>query len=109
MALLPSNYKVRRLRLKHLFKAAAQDILPPEIVNRPKAGFHVPVPAWLKGELRPLVERQLGPERLERQGVFDPSYVRQMLNEHYIGRSNLSRNIWGLLMFGLWYDRYLDG
>jgi asparagine synthase (glutamine-hydrolysing) len=104
---LPSSLKVRRLTLKYLFREVARDLLPPEIARRPKAGFHVPVPAWLKHELRPLVDEVLGEATVRRQGVFDPAYVRTLVDAHQSGRENLSRNLWGLLMFGLWYERYM--
>ncbi len=29
-----------------------------------------------------------------------------MLDEHTSGKEDLSRQIWGLLNFTLWYDRY---
>ena len=109
MSRLPSTYKVHGLRLKHLLKQVARELLPPAIVDRPKAGFHVPIPAWLKGELRPLVEQQLSPAAVERQGVFDPRFVQSLLQAHQAGRQNYSRNIWGLLMFSLRYDRYVSG
>ncbi len=108
MALLPSDFKVRRLTLKYLLKQVAETLLPRDIVNRPKSGFHVPLPAWLKGELRPMVEEVLGERAVERQGVFDARYVRSLLDDHYRGRANYSRNIWGLVMFGLWHDRYIE-
>ena len=107
---LPSRTKVRGLGLKWLLRRVARDLLPAEIVDRPKAGFHVPVSAWLKGELRPLVDAQLGEATIRRQGLFDPAVVRGLVDDHMAGREDLSRNLWGLLMFGLWYDRYLgDG
>lgn len=108
MSQVPSDLKVRRLNLKYLLKQVGQDLLPPGIVNRRKAGFHVPIPAWLKQELRPLVEEQLGAATIARQGVFDPAYVATLLEDHRTGRNNWSRNIWGLLIFGLWYDRYIE-
>jgi asparagine synthase (glutamine-hydrolysing) len=107
MAQVPSRYKVRGLTLKYLFKQVARELLPKEVVERRKAGFHVPIPAWIKNELRPLIAQQLGPETVARQGVFDPSYVQQLLDAHQQGRENYSRNVWGLLIFSLWYDRYL--
>jgi asparagine synthase (glutamine-hydrolysing) len=107
MAVVPSRLKVRRLTLKHLLKQASRQLLPDDIVNRPKAGFHVPVPSWLKRELRPMVDDVLSAESITRQGVFDPAVVGRLVDEHYAGRANHSRNLWGLLMFGLWYDRYM--
>lgn len=108
MSQVPSSLKVRGLSLKYLFKQVARDLLPRAIVDRPKAGFHVPIPGWIKHELRPLIAEQLGDATIARQGIFDPSYVRFLLSEHQAGRNNYSRNIWGLLIFSLWYDRYVE-
>ncbi len=108
LTLLPSDYKVRRLKLKALLKMTARDLLPPGLLRRPKAGFHVPMPGWLKRELRPLVDEVLGEETLRRQGIFEPAAVRRLVDAHLSGRADLSRNLWGLLVFGLWHDRYLD-
>jgi asparagine synthase (glutamine-hydrolysing) len=109
MAQVPSVYKVRGMTLKYLFKQVARELLPKQVVERRKAGFHVPIPAWIKNELRPLIAEQLGQETVERQGIFDPVYVRHILDAHQQGRENYSRNIWGLLIFSLWYDRYIAG
>jgi len=108
MSQVPSSQKVHGLNLKYLFKRVARELLPAAIVDRRKAGFHVPIPGWLKNELRPLVEEQLGPSVLARQEIFDPAYVQRLLADHRAGRNNYSRNIWGLLMFGLWYDHYIE-
>ncbi len=113
MARVPARYKVRPVTrgmdLKWLLKRVARDILPPEIVDRPKAGFHVPVPAWLKGPLRPMVERELGREAVARRGIFEPEAVARVVDDHLSGRRNLSRNVWGLLVFARWFDRHFDG
>jgi asparagine synthase (glutamine-hydrolysing) len=111
LARVPDVYKVRpihrRLVLKPLLRRVAAELLPRDVVHRPKAGFHVPIPAWLKGELRPLLTDTLSSERVRRQGVFDPAAVDALVKAHLDGRRNLSRELWGLMMFGLWYDRHL--
>jgi len=109
LARVPASHKVTpvRLRLKALLKDAAAGLLPPDVIDRPKAGFHVPLPGWLRGELRPLMEHQLSHEVIRRQGVFDPVAVAEVVDAHLAGRRNLSRNLWGLVMFGLWHDRHL--
>lgn len=106
MSQVPSDLKVRRLDLKYLFKDVARDLLPRKIVDRRKAGFHVPIPGWIKHELRPLIAEQLHPATVARQGIFDPAYVGGLLDAHRSGSENYSRNIWGLLIFSLWYDRF---
>lgn len=106
MSQVPSSLKVRRLDLKYLFKEVARDLLPKKIVDRRKAGFHVPIPSWIKHELRPLIAEQLSPATVARQGIFNPDYVGELLDAHRSGSENNSRNIWGLLIFSLWYDRF---
>ena len=48
----------------------------------------------------------LSPETIERQGYLDPVAVTRVLDDHISGREDLSRQIWGLLNFTLWFDRY---
>ena len=106
MSQVPSSLKVRGLDLKYLFKDVARDLLSRKIVDRRKAGFHVPIPGWIKHELRPLIAEQLSPATVARQGIFNPDYVGELLDAHWSGSENYSRNIWGLLIFSLWYDRF---
>jgi len=108
MARLPGNMKVRGLQLKYLLKRIAQQLLPPEILGRRKAGFHVPISRWLKTDLREMVGDHLAPDTVSRQGLFDPGVVTELLNAHWRGRQDHSRNIWNLLMFSLWHERYLQ-
>lgn len=110
MSALPAaGVKLRGLRLKALLKEAAEGLLPASVIHRRKAGFHVPVPAWLKGELAPLLASQLSEPRLRRQGIFRPDAVARLIQENQAGKANHSRNLWGLLMFSLWYERHFDG
>jgi asparagine synthase (glutamine-hydrolysing) len=51
----------------------------------------------------------LSPERLRAQGFFDPAAVTRLIDTHVARRDDLSRQIWGLLMFSLWHERYLAG
>jgi asparagine synthase (glutamine-hydrolysing) len=106
MSQVPSSLKVHGMDLKYLFKDVARDLLPKKIVDRRKAGFHVPIPGWIKHELQPLIAEQLSPATIARQGVFNPGYVSELLAAHRNGSENYSRNIWGLLIFSLWYDRF---
>ncbi len=105
---LPSDLKVRRLQLKYLLKKVAAPLLPEEILRRPKAGFHVPIPLWIKTDLADLVADRLSPRVIAEQGLFDPQVVTGMLEAHQRGRRDHSRNIWSLLIFGLWYERYMN-
>src|SRR5439155_1170674 len=93
------------LGLKHLLKQTMRGILPEETLRKRKAGFSVPLAAWLKRELRPLVEEYLSPSRIRRDGFFRPETTSRLVTDHMAGRADYSRNIWALLLFGLWLER----
>jgi asparagine synthase (glutamine-hydrolysing) len=103
---LAGALKMPALELKRLLKHVMRDILPAPILRKPKAGFHAPLPRWLKHELRPLVAEHLSPERVRADGLFRPRAVSTLVSEHLSGRANYSRNIWALLCFSLWHDAH---
>ncbi|MBI3282834.1 asparagine synthase (glutamine-hydrolyzing) [Candidatus Curtissbacteria bacterium] len=108
MASLPSEFKVRGLTLKYLLKKSLRTILPDAIIDRAKAGFHAPVPHWLNHELNGMVKDYLNPRKLKEFGnFFNALYVAKMISEHRHKKADWSRNLWGLLMFQLWYEEYM--
>jgi asparagine synthase (glutamine-hydrolysing) len=68
----------------------------------------MPAAAWLRGDLEPFARETLAPATLERQGFFRPAAVRRVLDTHVSGREDLSRQLWGLLSFTLWYERHVE-
>jgi asparagine synthase (glutamine-hydrolysing) len=105
-ASVSSRQKMRRWECKRLFKDAVRPWLPETILRRKKLGFNPPMGMWLKGELRPLVDELLDPERLRRQGYFQPDPIQRMIAEHRAGRRDFSLHIWSLLVFQTWMDLY---
>ncbi|QQS34401.1 MAG: asparagine synthase (glutamine-hydrolyzing) [Acidobacteriota bacterium] len=107
-ASLPVNYKLRGSTGKYILKRSLNGILPNEILNRPKKGFGIPVAEWLKGRLNPLMRDMLSPDRLKRQGLFEPAFVEQLIREHESGAASHHKQLWTLLVFQLWHDRFLQ-
>ena len=103
---LDTRQKVRGFSKKRLLRRAVEPLLPREVVRGRKQGFSIPVAAWLRGDLEPFARDVLSPETVERQGCLSPEAVTQVLDEHVSGSEDLSRQIWGLLSFTLWFDRY---
>jgi asparagine synthase (glutamine-hydrolysing) len=104
---LPVSLKLHRFRLKYILKKAVEPWLPREIVYRQKRGFSVPIAGWMRGELAPLLEEKLNPERLKRQGWFDPAVVARLLEQHRSGRADHRKALWTLLCFQLWQERWM--
>lgn len=103
---LPTKAKVRGWSKKRLLKRAAAPLLPAETIRGRKRGFSIPAAAWLRGELAPFAREVLSPAHLREQDVLRPEAVTRVLDRHVAGTEDLSRQIWGLLTFTLWYDRW---
>ena len=103
---LPTSQKVRGFDKKRLLRKAVEPLLPHEVTHGRKQGFSIPAAAWLRGELEPFAREVLAPARIRDQGWFDPGVVTAILDRHLSRREDLSRQIWGLMAFSLWHERY---
>jgi asparagine synthase (glutamine-hydrolysing) len=101
---LPTRHKVLGLSKKRLLRRAVAPLLPDRIVNGRKRGFSIPAAAWLRGDLEPFARETLSPATLRRQGFFRPEPVQRLIEDHVAGRDDLSRQLWGLMAFTLWYS-----
>lgn len=106
-ASIPVEYKLKGKSGKHILKEAMKDLLPHNILHRPKKGFGIPIAEWLKGRLNPLMHDMLSPERLKAQGLFNPEYVQRLIKEHENGNASHHKELWTLLVFELWWDNFL--
>ncbi|MGE0454718.1 MAG: asparagine synthase (glutamine-hydrolyzing) [Vicinamibacteria bacterium] len=103
---LPEESKFAFATLKRFLKLAFAELLPAELLRRPKHGFEVPIDEWLRGPLRERLRDELQPARLARHGFFEPAFVGRLLAEHEQRRRNRSRELFLLLVFELWYSRW---
>jgi asparagine synthase (glutamine-hydrolysing) len=106
---IPAAVKLRGGRLKPLLKAAFADVLPPELLRRPKQGFMLPLARWLRTELREPLEDLLAPARVRARGLLVPEVVDTLKREHLEGRRSHADRLWSLMMLELWMRQYLDG
>lgn len=106
---LPARHKVRGFAKKRLLRKAVEPLLPREVVHGPKRGFSIPAAAWLRGELEGFARETLSPATIRRQGYLRPEAVTAVIDAHVSRRQDLSRQLWGLLMFTLWYEHHVEG
>lgn len=102
---LPLNLLIRGRSGKYLFKRAVEPYVPSRLLERTKMGFSVPLASWLRTSLRPVFEMILFQPDLE--PFLSATGVRQLWEEHQSAVHNHERRLWNLLMFGLWYARYV--
>lgn len=106
VAAIPGTYKLRRGRTKWLLKRAYADVLPREIIERPKDGFGSPVNEWFRGQLREFARDHL--ERLGDRYPFDAAGLSMLIDEHAAGVENHGVELWQLVMLEQWYERFID-
>jgi asparagine synthase (glutamine-hydrolysing) len=104
---LPGKLKLHGLATKWLFKKTMERLLPKDTIYRRKEGFSIPIKHWLRVELRDLMEHYLGESRIAAGGLFQPAAVRRMMDAHVQGRENYSHQLWALLIFEMWREKYL--
>ncbi|MEI8344786.1 MAG: asparagine synthase (glutamine-hydrolyzing) [Candidatus Omnitrophota bacterium] len=93
---------------KGIFKQAMRPYLPARIIDRPKKGFGIPIAKWIRQDLKKEFERALSPQILRKDGIFEPSTVRLLLDEHLSGKKDNRKQLWTLYVFQLWKERYLS-
>jgi asparagine synthase (glutamine-hydrolysing) len=99
MAGLQPEMKLNGREGKYIFKKSLEKYLPNDILYRPKMGFAVPLNSWFKGPLKNKVREALLGETMSQCGLFDPVFLRQMVDQHQSGLRDYSAPIWSLLMF----------
>lgn len=106
---MPDALKVDQGQTKVLLKSVAARYVPKDCIYRPKEGFSIPIKNWLTTQFRPLMEECLAPKRIEVQGIFNPTTIARLKQEHLAGTANHSHVLWSMIVFQSWCDRWLEG
>ncbi len=106
---LPPKVKIPGFRLKGFLKSAFADVLPPEVLSHGKQGFMIPLGRWLRTDLRDMLGDLLAPERVQARGLFNPTVVEELKQEHLSETRSHSDRLWTLMITELWMQQYLDG
>jgi asparagine synthase (glutamine-hydrolysing) len=101
---LPMHMKIRGNVGKWALRQVLYRHVPQAMIERPKAGFAVPVGQWLRGPLRAWAEALLDEDRLRREAYLDPTPVRAAWRQHLSGRYDWTPRLWSVLMFQAWLE-----
>lgn len=107
-ARLPFDLKLRGGVGKYLLKQVARQLLPSEVLDKPKQGFAIPVARWLRNELRERMTDTLTSASFRRRGMFDASGVERCIARHLAGTHDHSELLWLLLTYETWAERFVD-
>ena len=107
-ARIPAGLKIKGLKRKYILKKAAETFLPKDVIWRRKAGFSAPIRSWLRGALRPMVDDLLSAETVKSRGLFDPKYVRVLIDNNLSGKEDHNLQVFQILNLEIWMREFLD-
>jgi asparagine synthase (glutamine-hydrolysing) len=87
------KWAIRQILYKHV---------PRHLIERPKAGFGMPIGQWLRGPLREWAEDLLDPGLMQRQGYLRPEPIQILWRQHLSGRFDHTSRLWTVLMWQAW-------
>ena len=91
---------------KNILKTILARYIPRELFERKKQGFGLPLNHWLQTDLISLVHEYLNEDQIQKDGLFDITYIRHIKKMFFMGKANY-RQLWIILMFQMWKKRYL--
>jgi asparagine synthase (glutamine-hydrolysing) len=104
VARMPSSLKVNGTKGKYLFKKSLRGLVSDAILDRRKMGFAVPLADWFRGDLKETAHRAIVGRPPD--GLLDERQVGKVWDQHQSGLRDRSQELWAILMFRLWQDRF---
>jgi asparagine synthase (glutamine-hydrolysing) len=105
---VPLSMKIRSSQGKYILREILYKYIPPELIDRPKAGFAIPVGEWIKGPLREWAEKLLDPIRIKKEGFFNVQQIQKMWRQHQSGTHDWTTKLWGILIFQSWLEKNIN-
>jgi len=106
---LPAEWKIDRNMRKRLLQESFRDMLPPQLYNRPKKGFEVPLLSWFRKEMKSIIQDDLlNDSFVHDQGIFNSDAIRKLKKRLFSSNpGDAHARIWGLIVFQHWWKKYL--
>ena len=105
---MEGNVKLKGLKRKYILMETFKDILPPMLHNRSKWGFEMPIGAWLRKELKFLIDDFLSRDFINKQGFFEYEVIDGLIKKHMSKKTDYSLQLWNLIVFQHWYKRFFQ-
>jgi len=105
-ASLPQDYKVHGWKLKRILKAALEESVPHEILNRKKTGFPVPYDKWMRDEMRNYISDTLLGQNIAICSYFNKAKIHDILNAHQLCKG-FSKEVFSLMVLELWHKAFI--
>jgi asparagine synthase (glutamine-hydrolysing) len=90
---------------KKCLKKYLERYLPKEILYRSKKGFGVPIAEYFRKELKHLVVEKV--IKFDKHNYFNKRFIKEICENHFSAKKDYSSLIWNILMFNLWYEKWM--
>ena len=105
---LPHTVKYKHGELKHVLKSIAYKYIPQPLLDRPKQGFDIPIMSWIRSDMNWLIEDLLSGHYIKQQGIFQNKTIDAIKKNFYNSKHYQNDKImWQLIVFQLWYKRWM--
>lgn len=107
-AQIPAKYKIED-KGKYLLKKLGRDLLPREVVDRPKGYFPMPALKYVRGEFLQFMQEILSNQAARQRGLFNPHYIEKLFAkpEDYLTRLQGSK-LWHCALLEAWLQTHVD-
>lgn len=103
---IPIKYKIQGANLKVILRETFEDKIPSPLRKAVKKGFSIPLDRWFRYEMKNDLEANFARDFIEDQGIFNYSFIKQLLDDHQSCKKNRKNELWVLYAFQKWYKRY---
>jgi asparagine synthase (glutamine-hydrolysing) len=103
---LPRSALIEGSKGKIILRRILHKYVPRNLVERPKAGFAIPIGDWIRGPLSDWAGELLSDGSLAKSGLFNVAEIRRVFTEHQTGIRDWQYPLWTILMFQAWHNRW---
>ncbi|MBU0694975.1 MAG: asparagine synthase (glutamine-hydrolyzing) [Bacteroidetes bacterium] len=107
VAQLPNHFKIKNGNKKYLLKEICHQYLPKDLMDRKKMGFGIPLVEWFEAEIKEYINLYLNSTYISAQGLFRLEAIDKLLKGYDKNKSENVFKLWNLIMFQLWYERWM--
>ncbi|MBL4656372.1 MAG: hypothetical protein JKX73_00100, partial [Flavobacteriales bacterium] len=107
---LPVDFKINGRVRKKILLDTFKNLLPDELLNRPKKGFEVPLLNWLQNDLKNLIQNELLSQKfILDQGIFNVEAIEFLKAKLFSNNPGDSAStVWAVIVFQHWWKKHIE-
>lgn len=102
---LPHEYKIKKNKSKIILRNLLEKKIPKKLISTKKKGFGIPIDNWLRTILVNKCNYFLDKDRIEKFGIIEFDFVKQLWDEYKNKKNNCSQQLWNIIMLQKWLNK----